>query len=514
MSHLIDLPEELRIQILSKLDYRSLLRCSSVCTSLYHTLKQSSSLQYIVELALNGMQDAGTDIPHAELLSRLRSRRTRRRTARTRLDCKCPSIIIPIGSRRQVHAYELVGGIFAQSRGEKLKVIWLPTATSVGRKIKREGIPIRDFAIDPTLDVAAILEDDKLPMSLTQARHIRIHIRSISADHTHPLAHQSPLCVDVPPHSQYGNALFTAVIQLAEDLVSLYTSKGHTMFMPRVLIWNWRKGILIYDSDITVLPSGTYDFTLLNRSSFLLTSRRDHGSLLLFTLPDSPASSPELVATLSLPTLNPAYHIQSIGIHSGPIQSDHPPPNTPFTSIDAERLHVVNVTYWTATRMNGDQGQFAFSMYVHNRVFLAYLEGRGRACTVHYDSVVETDDSMDNTDDSVVDWDAWGPKNTLFMPNRSPPHWLRYVHGQRVICSTGSAVVDILDFGYSRTKSTVQLCVSTTSFPVFVADVVTRLPCHTSQLELHYECYAYMIDEDRIIGIVMGDGMELYVYSF
>ncbi|KAF8956210.1 hypothetical protein BDZ97DRAFT_1959013 [Flammula alnicola] len=497
MSHLIDLPEELRIQILSNLDYRSLLRCASVCTSLYHTLKQSSSLQYTIELALNGMQDAGTDIPYAELLSRLRSRRT----AWTQLDCK-DLTVIPIGNECQ--AYELVGGAFAKSSGQDLKVMWLPTATNEGHTLYRlsVGIPIRDFAIDPTLDVVAILEDDNLPMSFTQARHVRIHIRSISTNHTHPLARQSPLCFDVPAHSEYGNALFTAVIQLAEDLVSLYTSKGHTVFMPRVLIWNWKKGVLIYDSDITGLPSGTYDFTLLNRSSFLLTSTKNHGSLQLFSLLDSPASSPELVTTLSLPTLNPTYRIHSFGIHSGPIHSN-PPPNAPFTSVDAERLHVVNITYWTATPMHGDQGLFAFSMYVHNRVFLAYLEGRGRTCTVRYDSIGETDDSRDNPDDSVVEWDAWGPQNTLFMPSRSPPHWLRYVHGQRVICSTGTPVIDVLDFGYSPTKSTVQLCVSTTSFPVFVADVVTRLPCHTSQRELDDEFYAYMIDEDRIIGLVV-----------
>lgn len=63
-------------------------------------------------------------------------------------------------------AYELVGGVFAKSMGQgtngsrHLITTWLPTATKPARSSVREdiGIPTRDFAIDPSQDLIALVD--------------------------------------------------------------------------------------------------------------------------------------------------------------------------------------------------------------------------------------------------------------------------------------------------------------------------------------------------------------------
>lgn len=59
-------------------------------------------------------------------------------------------------------AYELVAGVFALSDGLGIKAIWLPSSQDDPCSVVRPnlGIPVRDFAIDPTQDLVAILEDD------------------------------------------------------------------------------------------------------------------------------------------------------------------------------------------------------------------------------------------------------------------------------------------------------------------------------------------------------------------
>ena len=65
-------------------------------------------------------------------------------------------------------AYELVGGVFAKSMGHgnggsrHLVTTWLPSSTTDARSDVREdlGIPTRDFAIDPSQDLIALVNVD------------------------------------------------------------------------------------------------------------------------------------------------------------------------------------------------------------------------------------------------------------------------------------------------------------------------------------------------------------------
>lgn len=118
----------------------------------------SSDIQYCIELALNGMERiAGTTRPHSELVAELR----KRRLDWDNLRWTGPKKIEITG---RCKAYELVGGVFAKTSGEDMLYVHLPTQTEdVWTHHNLDlGFPIRDFAMDPSMDLVAILEENGL----------------------------------------------------------------------------------------------------------------------------------------------------------------------------------------------------------------------------------------------------------------------------------------------------------------------------------------------------------------
>ena len=87
-------------------------------------------------------------------------------------------------------------------------------------------------------------------------------------------------------------------------------------------------------------------------------------------------------------------------------------------------------------------------------------------------------------------------------------HYTRYVHGQRVICSTSEAI-QVLDFArpthpLSPRASKTFLRSNPSRIPkesLFVQDVVTHLPYYVVNRAISQGFFAYMIDEERIIGL-------------
>ena len=110
------------------------------------------------------METTACTLPHAELLKKLRDRHK----AWEKLDWK-KFRVIPTGNFIECRAYELVAGTFSTSNGSDLFVIWLPSATQDSRALRHEtiGFSIRDFAIDPTEDVIAFLENDSMYVMFT-----------------------------------------------------------------------------------------------------------------------------------------------------------------------------------------------------------------------------------------------------------------------------------------------------------------------------------------------------------
>ncbi len=142
-------------------------------TQLNHFFKQlilsSLELQYIIHLALtNHIDNPHSTLTTSSKLSLLIDRRERWKT----LDWTS-SVRVPL--RGGCHAYELVGGVFAKSvnfgvgpgawgtGSRHFVAALLPTRHHhTPSKVERQdlGVPARDFAIDPTQDLIALVDID------------------------------------------------------------------------------------------------------------------------------------------------------------------------------------------------------------------------------------------------------------------------------------------------------------------------------------------------------------------
>jgi hypothetical protein len=126
---------------------------------MYETIRTTSQLAYIVQLHLEGLTDAGTSTAHSELIMHLQ----RRRKARLSPNTIEKGESFTLNMKHECIAYELVGGAFADANMQNFEIAWLPTSSNdEGRILRRASteMRIRDFAMDPTQDVIAFLEDD------------------------------------------------------------------------------------------------------------------------------------------------------------------------------------------------------------------------------------------------------------------------------------------------------------------------------------------------------------------
>ncbi len=129
-----------------------------MCIAFRDIIKDSIELQYQIELAADGMVDGphcSGSLSTAERLRLLIDRRQRWRSLdwTRKVTVELPGVC---------QAYELVGGVFAKSMmsgAKHLVAAWLPTRDTEVQTIIREdlGFPTRDFAIDPTQDLIALV---------------------------------------------------------------------------------------------------------------------------------------------------------------------------------------------------------------------------------------------------------------------------------------------------------------------------------------------------------------------
>ncbi|KAH9483418.1 hypothetical protein JR316_0002884 [Psilocybe cubensis] len=443
MSSFTALPPEIHVEIIQNLEYSSLLRCAATCRSLYELCQTSSKLQYTINLGKHGMIDAGSGTPPLDLLMDLRQLREGwENIAYKRYD--------KISIDEDCLAYELVGGVFALSDGVGLKTIQLPSSRVESHMMDRKllGVLVRDFAIDPTQDVVVILEDDQALVSYHNTRTTNFHIRTISTNEKHPLAAFETLSFTIPPDLDFGNAIGSVMLQLTDNLLSIFIAKGPAFSaMCRALIWNWQTGFLIYDSNNTgqdgPLPSHIRDFSLLTKDCFVMASTRDSGALLLYTFsttppvpsqPGVPPPPPRLAAKLRLPPIRPEYRVQRVGIHAGPYHA-RAPASAPFYTSPEEGVQTVSIAY-AVRDLTRDRGPgeviYHYLMFVKTRTLINYARRR----IVEVKSEMEIEDDTNKDDGLVVEWGQWGEYNTRLFPMETPMHWLRYVHGHRVICSS------------------------------------------------------------------------------
>ncbi|KAI0682113.1 hypothetical protein C8T65DRAFT_301266 [Cerioporus squamosus] len=540
MIGLVQLPQELLVELLKHLELLDLLRCKAVCSILRDVTNDSLELQYRIELAADGLVDGvGCNLSTAERLARLLELRARWHY----LDW---TDVKPIRAPAMCQAYELVDGVFASSMGiglsgsRHLSLTWLPTRAEEGRTVERDdlGVTVRDFAIDPSQDLMALVIADEFAS-------FNIHLRTMSENKPHPRAAKAELKAPIP--FQVGNSF----IQIVDDIVGTF----FWVHGPGLLIWNWRTGKNVVHCIGLGLPAGAYDFAFLSSRAFMLTVATGSGSIELYTFsgdedalispsgsssspstptPFSPPLAPQLqlpffsarrlptrVAELLLPPTKLGRDVRKAFTHSGPFVG-RPTPGRPFETSPDARVHMLTLHY-------GDHAGM-FNLFVLNRFFLSLVPA----------SV----GSRENYTAVVKHWDEWGAENTRMFEWSVHFHWLRYIHGTRVVFppiperdpnATERAIL-VMDFNvhpkrtddpglhlYPAPQDSNRLCIVNErrieAGPVFEQPVVTRLPYAASTrvgVSTVADYSGFMIDHERLIGMRSGEEgyVDLDVYNF
>ncbi|TFK85394.1 hypothetical protein K466DRAFT_494844, partial [Polyporus arcularius HHB13444] len=547
MSGLLKLPQELLVETLKYLDLTELLRCNLICSLLRNVIQDSLELQYRIELAADGLVDGiGCSLSTSERLARLLELRARWHY----LDW---ADVKPIQAPAMCQAYELVDGVFASSMGNGLSgsrhlaLTWLPNRREAERTVERSdlGVTVRDFAIDPSQDLMALVIADEV-------ESFNIHLRTMSGNKPHPRAAQPELKAPIP--FQVGNSF----IQIVDDIVGTF----FWVHGPGLLIWNWRTGKNVVHC-IVDLPTGAYDFAFLSSRAFMLTVATGAGSIELYTFtgdedapiardrsssssssspsgPTTPTpSSPPLrlpwysarrlptrVAVLHLPPTQPGRDMRKAFTHSGPFVG-RPTPGRPFETSPEARVHMLTLHY-------GDHAGM-FNLFVLNCFFLSLVPAGQVGSKEDYAPVVKP-------------WNEWGPENTRLFEWSVHFNWLRcvshlllfmwcaesdkggrYIHGTRVVFppiperdpNANERAILMMDFNVhpKRTDDPVLHCYpapenSNCLFivnerrieagQIFQEAVVTRLPYAASTrvgISSVADYSGFMIDDQRLIGM-------------
>ncbi|KAH8111595.1 hypothetical protein DFH11DRAFT_1690281 [Phellopilus nigrolimitatus] len=547
------IPPEIVVTVFSNLDWRTLVRCSVVCRFWRQLIRETLALQYKIELGANGVDDGPAG--GLSVTERMRLLLERRRAWRA-LDFKrC----VPMSTPGECHAYELVGGVFAKAMNPQgvmglvsnpgsrhLSLIKLPSAGAEGESIVREdvGLLCRDFAMDPTQDLIALLEQPN-----SEAPSVSVHLRTISTNANHPLA-----SAPVLKHSL--KAPFEgAEMQICDDVVAIFI---RILNVPRLLIWQWTTGKLLVHELNCLTCRFIDDFSLISNRAFMMTSRSPQGAIRVHTFwaPefDDPinngrgSSSKDWkvgCTALLFPALQPNNHYAELSSHTAPFTA-HIPKGKPFAASEDARVHVMSVTTQPTQppHSNSDSelgfptvGHVAsFIVVVRNRILLKYAE---RKCAMNTRGNTITE----------VPWEEWGPRNTRWLPERSTHAWLRYVHGARVVRALHSAWpstrcrMQVLDFcvhplrageddraceAADRAEPDVACAHRLVVGPSLIRDravfkgggVESRLPYREATMKTEVGPYSgFMIDEERVIGLsamafANGDMKQVDVFTF
>ncbi|KAL6306507.1 hypothetical protein BKA93DRAFT_729237 [Sparassis latifolia] len=488
------LPSEILIAILKYLDFKELLKCNLICKTFRHIVAQSLELQYIIELAADGMVDGPPGrMTTADRLHLLLDRRRRWRT----LDWTKKTLVSVPGP---CQAYELVGGVFAKSMSVSNLVgsrhfiaTWLPTRSEPAISIMRDdlGIATRDFAIDPSQDLIAFVDaDDNSP---NRGFLLKIQFRTISTNKAHPQARSTEVRAPIP------FSLGSSFVQIVDDIVGMF----FWVHGPGLIIWNWMTGeILVYCIGFD-LPAGTWDFAFLSNRAFMLTATAGSGSVEIFSFSGHTRSRvPTHVAKLNLPRLKHGQEPHHFSSHSGPFVHG-PIAGKPFETAREARVHLLSLHY-------GQRGP-QIHLFVQNKFFLSLIpenigSGENWACVER-------------------PWESWGPANTRFMEHNVQFQWLRYVHGQRVVLppflpngQNPICQLCVIDFNVHKKRINdpvdanqpaenlgqyIVMCEATrvAAGDTFQADVVTYLPYSVTTRAGPYSYDGFMIDDERIIGV-------------
>ncbi|KAA1477300.1 hypothetical protein DENSPDRAFT_844516 [Dentipellis sp. KUC8613] len=479
------LPFELLLSILVLLDFRDLLHCSEVCRHLNTLVKHTVELQYIVELAVDGMSDGPpSDLSASDRLQLLLERREMRHTlsqGQSRVilpeiwaifDYQHRALTRAIPSDDEVESIESIQVTFPATNGQPERLIVIDNF-DVG--------PVIGFVVDPVLDLVVLLTSNAGQMS-EETLYLSLHLRTLGsfAKDAHPDCRDPVIRASLSDTYQLPLDMWAIRIRLTDDNVGLYFRREDAV-ASTVLIWNWKSGALLAVIDNPASLT-IRDFNFISQTAFLVTVVVRRGpfedekecieeiSIRLYHLGSHPSSyslaSPALIMYLPSVAESPFPGGRSFYFdftaHSGPFTT-MASPNRPFLVSESSRIHVFDLEVKSPVDGYSVDGLLV-RLVVQQKTFLSLLNSCPRSGETR-----------------SLAWEEWGPPNTRLYEHGRGPH-----NPRRFSCSSVLAeflperlkISRIADFNVEASKGW-ELVTEPTILRrprVFAKPVMTSLP--------------------------------------
>ncbi|KAJ3504508.1 hypothetical protein NLJ89_g7899 [Agrocybe chaxingu] len=359
-SSLSSLAQELLTGIMIRLDSHSILQMALTSRSFYAVF-QSTPIQYIYELGMNTLQDAGSGKSTDELLVLLRDRQK----AWATLEWKSLTTVeLPPNQQ----SFKQSAGILVELGETDLLVVYLPSSAQPSRTIHHpiDGMHIYDVAIDGNQDLVILAGHFELP----DKRLIRLHCRTVSTNEIHPNATAGGIFeYDIHEDKHRERNLVTMQVTLADDIVALsgYWREG----CAQLLLWNWSMGLLLFNSFEDMFPDRPpgLGFNFLQRDAFLLTSAASSGQILVYRFSPTAPGIPMHVTSFGLPPTAPPTRVSNA---------------LPFMHLPESRVLTFSINYY----------RHRYTLFVRSSTFLRCMD--------------------DSASGPNVPWEMWGERESRF----------------------------------------------------------------------------------------------------
>ncbi|KAJ7784695.1 hypothetical protein B0H16DRAFT_1709393 [Mycena metata] len=274
-----NLPVELLCQVLYLLEVDDVLRCGSVNRYFRNLVRESSRLQFTLELAKHRMISLMPPAEFPPFSTRLKLLRDRERNWRSPQHWgEGQKLTLPPTGT----VYEFVGGYYANGPGRREQsyfwYLFLPASVLRNLPTRRNpsktwthamgGLKIVDFTFDPPQDLLVLVT-----LAPPQCESVyQLHLRSFATNEPHPDSSLPmgilPCLPKVTEHQVPLETTGAVRVQVAGDLVALLVKEVHDSVSAHLQIWNWRHGS--HYSCAMARMAGIEDFTFLSDDTFLI----------------------------------------------------------------------------------------------------------------------------------------------------------------------------------------------------------------------------------------------------
>ncbi|KAG2159693.1 uncharacterized protein EDB93DRAFT_1073686 [Suillus bovinus] len=415
---LTSLPVELIINIISLLDWRTILVCREVCR-LFHSIVEEDRAQYEIELAVSGMVDGPpSTFSTSDRLALLKERKAAWESLRW--------VESQDFSMMQGHIWELYGNVFAQSSTPD--VLHFRQLPSKYRKIEEKewsvtlDMHVRDFTMDPAQDLLVLIEEPTLlPNTNTTTCSIRIHLRSLTTGDRHRLAPQPAILIH---ELDARNVRATYTLRVCDNLLGIFFDYEREDADPELTVWDWTTGKVIFtwcfDSEIVT-------FAFLNSRFLLVGSAFGSGDIDIqaqlyvfdMTKPSSKkfGRRTDYFCVFLWPEFDFWANPVDLSIRSDPSPTWQPNSKAqlPFSTAPGNRLFIITVSLMTNHRI------IPYDTFVPADTLLSHIEALSTEVRCR-----------------EIEWDEWGPTGTRLMRSSSlhDSVWVCYVFGTKFVSLT------------------------------------------------------------------------------